>query len=82
MVLSALLLVLVGCTNHKKLNKRVSLSRKDKIPYGTYFAYENMKWIFPNAEIMINKLSPNYSVISITPAGVRMAYNYFTRNGA
>jgi len=36
----------------------VTLWRKDKIPYGTYFAYENMKYIFPDALISINKNSP------------------------
>ena len=49
-----------GCNfgNQKKLNRRVTLWRKDKIPYGTYYAYENMPYIFPSANISINKTSP------------------------
>jgi hypothetical protein len=46
-----------GCNlgKQKKLNKRVSLWRNDKIPYGTYYAYENLKYIFPDAEVIIDK---------------------------
>jgi len=42
----------------KKLNERVTLWRKDKIPYGTYYAFENLKWLFPKATIQINHISP------------------------
>lgn len=56
-----LLLVLVAgsCRNKKQLNKRVSLYRTDKIPYGNWYAFNELKYIFPNAEIVINKLSPD-----------------------
>lgn len=49
-----------GCINNKqkKLNRFISLWRKDKIPYGTYYAYESMSYIFPGADITINKASP------------------------
>ena len=43
----------------KKLNRRVTLWRKDKIPYGTWLAYENLPYLFPDAEISINKNSPS-----------------------
>jgi hypothetical protein len=58
---SVLLLTLGGCQwgGQKKLNRRVTLWRKDKIPYGTYVAYENLKYIFPEAEITVNKNSPS-----------------------
>src|ERR1700735_1487232 len=60
--LSVLLLVLVlpACHSRKKkeLNRRVTLWRQDKIPYGTYIAYENLPSIFPNADITLNKSSP------------------------
>lgn len=52
-----------GCnlTNEKKLNKRVTLWRKDKIPYGTYYAYENLHYLFPDAEIIVNnEASPKF----------------------
>jgi hypothetical protein len=55
-----LVLVLPACHSRKKkqLNRRVTLWRQDKIPYGTYFAYENLQSIFPNADITLNKKSP------------------------
>jgi hypothetical protein len=43
----------------KRLNKRVTLWRSDKIPYGTYYAYENLQHIFPGASVVINKRSPD-----------------------
>jgi hypothetical protein len=46
----------------KRLNERITLKRSDKIPYGTYVAYENLKYIFPGAQIEVNKVSPsNYN---------------------
>lgn len=58
-----------GCTSigNKELNKRVTLKRTDKIPYGTYVAFENLKYLFPGAEIEINKISPsNYKAFTYT----------------
>lgn len=52
------LLISHQCLCQKKMNKLITLWRKDKIPYGTYYAFENMKYIFPNASITINKKSP------------------------
>jgi hypothetical protein len=49
-------MMLSGCG--KMLNKRVTLWRGDKIPYGTYYAYHNLKYIFRNAEIGSSDLSP------------------------
>ncbi|MDP4218243.1 MAG: hypothetical protein Q8927_18740 [Bacteroidota bacterium] len=59
-----LLPILIGmtaCTRkpEKILDRRISLRRKDKIPYGTYVAYDNLKAIFPNAEVTINRSSPS-----------------------
>jgi hypothetical protein len=48
----------ISCTRQKKLNKYVSLWRKDKIPYGTYYAFENLSSIFPDARIRTNAVSP------------------------
>jgi hypothetical protein len=51
-----------GCaSNTKKLNERISLWRNDKIPYGTYYAFENLSRIFPDARIEISKKSPDKS---------------------
>jgi hypothetical protein len=48
-----------GCKKSKKLNDRVTLWRKDKIPYGTYYAYENLQRLFPAATVTNNKKSPD-----------------------
>lgn len=49
-----------GCNSDRpqKINRRVTLWKKDKIPYGTYIAYENLKYIFPNSEITVNNDPP------------------------
>ena len=60
-ILPLLLLALASCNppgGAKKLNRRITLWRKDKIPYGTYVAYENLPYIFPDAEISVNRTSP------------------------
>jgi hypothetical protein len=41
----------------KQLNRRVSLSRQDDIPYGTRVAYEELPHLFPDADITINRSS-------------------------
>ena len=59
LILTGLCLSLLACqNNHKQINRRVTLWRKDKIPYGTYYAYESLKYLFPEAAITINKTSP------------------------
>lgn len=57
------MLMMLACNPAgKKMNRRITLWRKDKIPYGTYYAYENLKYLFPDASISINKTSPsNYT---------------------
>jgi hypothetical protein len=56
-----LLLVLFTSCNDgtPKLNRRVTLWRKDKIPYGTFLAYESLPQLFPGAAISVNKNSPS-----------------------
>jgi hypothetical protein len=43
------------------MNERITFWRKDKIPYGTWYAYEQMENIFPQAYIDINTKSPDKS---------------------
>jgi hypothetical protein len=50
---------LAGCSNRKRLNERISLWRNDKIPYGTFYAFDNLQHIFPDAYIEISKRSPD-----------------------
>jgi hypothetical protein len=47
-----------SCTRQKKLNKYISLWRGDKIPYGSFYAFENLSALFPNASIHTNAVSP------------------------
>lgn len=55
-----LLGVFSSCTSQKvkELNRRITLWRKDKIPYGTQLAYDGLSYLFPNATISVNKSSP------------------------
>ena len=57
------ILFLTGNSNSKKdrvLDERITLKRQDKIPYGTYAAYQNLEYIFPKATIYTNKYEPGY----------------------
>ncbi|MGH2552358.1 MAG: hypothetical protein ACRDEB_01510, partial [Chitinophagaceae bacterium] len=44
----------------KKLDERITLRRHDKIPYGTYAAYRNLKYLFPSASVFTSKYEPGY----------------------
>lgn len=71
--------LIAGCSGRKSLNKRVTLWRSDKIPYGTYYAYENLKSIFPGAAVVINKRSPDryksYSLKNVTDDADNVTYD-------
>jgi hypothetical protein len=60
--LPALLFVLVllsSCGSFRKeLDRRLSLWRKDDIPYGTRVAYESLPRLFPDADVSINGSNP------------------------
>ena len=55
-----LLLWLVLSTQQKRhvLDERISLNKRDKIPYGTYVAYHSLSHIFPRASVIVNKKKP------------------------
>lgn len=64
------------------MNERVTLWRKDKNPYGTYYAFKNLNFVFPRAEIGVNRSSPadysfypqtNYSGLA-GKTGARIGY--------
>lgn len=46
--------------NNRRFDDRITLRAKDKIPYGTYVAFESLKELFPEAKISINKKEPAY----------------------
>ncbi|MBX2921273.1 MAG: DUF4350 domain-containing protein [Chitinophagaceae bacterium] len=60
MILLLLLLALIWGGKKDQFDHRVTLNRKDKIPYGTYVAYNNLKYIFPEASLNVNKKEPGY----------------------
>ncbi|HEV2479152.1 MAG TPA: DUF4350 domain-containing protein [Puia sp.] len=56
-VLPAILLLAscgAGGGGRKQLNRRISLSRHDDIPYGTRVAYESLSHLFPDATITVS----------------------------
>ena len=55
------MVILASCNGKGdvRLNRRVTLWRKDKIPYGTFIAYESLPHLFPNATVTINRNAPS-----------------------
>ena len=58
-IVFCLLFMGCSCNKQKRLDRRVSLWRLDKIPYGTKFAYENLSYVFPKAEIRTSNRFPD-----------------------
>ncbi|MFN2457913.1 MAG: DUF4350 domain-containing protein [Chitinophagaceae bacterium] len=54
--------LLIGCSKNqsKKLDERITLRGKDKLPYGCYIAYNLLPALFPGAEISTDKQQPPY----------------------
>lgn len=53
---ASILVTLMSCNEQNNTpSQRVTLWRKDKLPYGTYVAYESLPYLFPNAEISVNR---------------------------
>lgn len=51
-----LLLPLASCQlkREKQIDRRITLKRRDKLPYGTKVAYDGLGYLFPNSTISIN----------------------------
>ncbi|MGN6495053.1 MAG: hypothetical protein ACTHLE_23905 [Agriterribacter sp.] len=60
LILLFLLGALIWGGKKDQFDHRVTLNRKDKIPYGTYVAYNNLGYIFPQASLKINKKEPGF----------------------
>jgi hypothetical protein len=56
-LLTALLALCTACGNRKSEN--VTLWRNDKNPYGSWYAYNELQYIFPGAKVQNHKLSPD-----------------------
>jgi hypothetical protein len=57
------ILLLVATGNYKKtrqFDSRITLRKSDKIPYGAYVAYKNLKNIFPAASVYTDRHEPGY----------------------
>jgi hypothetical protein len=46
--------------NEKEFDQRITLRKRDKIPYGANVAYQGLPYIFPKASISVNKKEPGY----------------------
>ncbi|PWU02126.1 MAG: hypothetical protein C5B52_06055 [Bacteroidetes bacterium] len=53
-----MLIAIIWISSGKIFDERITLSRKDKIPYGCYVAYNNLSYLFPAANISVNSRSP------------------------
>ena len=62
LVLTAIAVLLFngGKEKAKQLDGRITFRKQDKIPYGTYAAFDNLKYMFPRAAILTNKDEPGY----------------------
>jgi hypothetical protein len=60
-IVAVILLLYSDHTNpEKRFDHRISLRKRDKIPYGTFIAFEQLKYLFPGATISTNKKEPAY----------------------
>src|SRR4051812_9602077 len=51
----------MGSGSHEKvLDERLTFRKRDKIPYGTFVAYENLKSLFPGASVTSSTKEPGY----------------------
>lgn len=61
-LLAAAIVVLfvTGSRKKKVFDNRISLRRQDKVPYGTYVAYKNLHYLFPQASLYVSRREPGY----------------------
>ncbi len=59
-LLLLLLAALLLGDKKQQFDHRITLNKKDKIPYGSFVAYNNLQHIFPKANITTNKREPGY----------------------
>lgn len=58
--------------SNRLFDERMTFRKRDKIPYGTFVAYENLKHIFPKATVSSDKQMPG-DWDSLAPYGKRQA---------
>jgi len=64
-----------GFFQKKKTDWNVTLNKDDKRPYGTYLAYQSLKYYFPDAQI-----EPVSKGFRYTNMGDKMKYNFYLSN--
>ncbi len=72
LVLGILMLLTFLAADRKvrQFDDRVTLNKQDKIPYGTYVAYQALGYLFPRAVRSINHVSPaQWDSLSLVSAG-------------
>jgi hypothetical protein len=62
LIASAVLFLFVNGSRNsrKKLDNRITLRKYDKLPYGAWVAYHNLKYIFPDAAVYTDNHEPGY----------------------
>lgn len=60
LIAAVVALIMTGNKRNRMLDERLSLRSRDKIPYGSFVAYENLKYIFPQASVMITREEPGF----------------------
>ena len=51
-------IVIQSRRNTHVFDEHITLNKSDKIPYGTYVAYNNLSHLFPNASVTVNNKQP------------------------
>jgi hypothetical protein len=62
LIVTAAVVLFITDKNRAKhrLDERISFRKDEKVPYGMYVAYENLKYLFPQALILENRQEPGY----------------------
>lgn len=81
LVAAVVILFVTGSNNRKrKFVDKITLRRQDKIPYGTYAAFKNLKYLFPKADIYTSRQEPGYwesvSMYESKQACISISYNF------
>lgn len=81
---AAVLLFTADDDREKFLDERITLRRTDKIPYGTYVAYEGLHHLFPSSTVTTNRKAPgswdNLSMNESDQALVVVSHRFFADN--
>jgi hypothetical protein len=81
---AAVLLFTADDDREKFLDERITLRRTDKIPYGTYVAYEGLHHLFPSSTVTTNRKAPsNWDNLSMEETGqalVIISHRFFADN--